>query len=77
MGSYLRGDVIWGPAEGPGRDAVHHVFLAHPEVSNLDVPLGVQHDIIQLQVPAGKRDSISAPPTGRAVPPGAAETEDI
>lgn len=36
--SYLWGNVIRSPTEGPGRDPVHHVFLAHPEVGDFDMP---------------------------------------
>ena len=46
MGAYLWGDIIRGPTEGSGRDPLHHVLLAHPEVSDLDVPFGVQHDVV-------------------------------
>lgn len=61
-GSYLRGDVIWSPTEGPGRDPVHHVLLAHPKVGDLDVSFRIQHDVIELQVPVRKRDGISVLP---------------
>ena len=45
-GAYLWGDVVGGPAEGPGRDAIHHVLLAHPEVRDLNVSFRVQHDVV-------------------------------
>ena len=31
--------------------ALSNSLLAHPKVGDLDVPLLVQHDIVQLQVP--------------------------
>lgn len=74
MGPYLWGDVIWGPTEGSGRDPVHHVLLAHPEVRDLDVPLGVQHDVVQLQVPARKRRSVRPLPQWGVACSGAGET---
>lgn len=56
--SYLWGNVIGSPTEGPGRDSIHHVFLAHPKVGDLDMPFWVQHDVIQLQVPAREQVSV-------------------
>ena len=45
----LRSNVVWGPTERL-RGGIVHVLLAHPEVRDLDVPVLVQHDIVQLQV---------------------------
>ena len=74
-GSYLRGDVIWGPAEGPGRDPIHHVLLTHPKIGNLDVALRIQHDVIQLQVPARKQVASVSFPLHQAVRSAASDTE--
>ena len=49
--THLGGDVVRGPAEGGGPSVLHHVLLAHPKVSDLDVSLGVQQYVVQLQVP--------------------------
>ncbi len=51
---HLRGDVIRRSTEGACRHALIHVFLTHAEVCNLDVALGVQHHIIQLQISEDK-----------------------
>lgn len=48
--SHLRGNVIRRPAEGACGHSLIHVLLTHAEVSNLDVALGVQHHVVQLQI---------------------------
>ena len=48
--THLRGNVIRSAAECPCLVAVIDPFLAEPKVGNLDVALGVQHDIVQLEV---------------------------
>ena len=52
-GGHLGGDVVGGPAEGGGPGVLGHVLLAHPKVGDLDVSLGVQQHVVQLQVPGG------------------------
>lgn len=49
---YLGSYVVRRSAEGLGGDAIQHIFFTHAEIRNLDVALTVQHDIIQLQIPA-------------------------
>ena len=44
--------VVGGTAEGACGDVLGHVLLTHAKVGNLDVSLGVQHHVVQLQVPA-------------------------
>ncbi len=46
--THLRGDVVRGPTKGLGGYSIKHVLLAHAKVSNFDMTLHVQHDIIQL-----------------------------
>lgn len=53
--SHLRCDVVWGATEGACGPAFVHVLLAHAKVSDLDVALGVQHHVVELQVPAAQR----------------------
>lgn len=48
VSAHLRGDVVRGPTEGLGGNSVFHVLLTHAKVSDFDVTLCVQHDIIQL-----------------------------
>lgn len=48
--TYLRGNIVRSPTESACLCISKHVLLAHPKVSNLDVPLVVQEDIVQLQV---------------------------
>lgn len=50
-GPHLRGDVVRRSAEGGGGHAVHDALLAHAKVGKLAVTLGVQQDVVQLQVP--------------------------
>lgn len=52
---YLWCDVVWGAAEGACAHAFIHVLLTHAEVSDLDVALGVQHHVVELQIPAAER----------------------
>lgn len=48
--TYLRGNIVRSPTESACLCISKHVLLAHPKVSNFDVPLIVQEDIVQLQV---------------------------
>lgn len=49
--SHLWCDVVRGAAEGACGHAFVHVLLAHAEIRDLDVALGVQHYVVQLQIP--------------------------
>lgn len=49
--SHLWRDVVRGAAEGARGHAFVHVLLAHAEIRDLDVALGVQHYVVQLQIP--------------------------
>lgn len=51
---YLRGYVVWGPAESAGCGPGENVFFTHAEVSDFDVSFRVQHHIVQFQVPGGR-----------------------
>ena len=51
---YLWGNVVRCAAERGGGHPVLDALLAHAEVGNLDVPLCVEHNVVQLQVPEGK-----------------------
>ena len=51
---YLRSEELWRAAEGACPVAVSHALFAQAEVGDLDVPLRVQQQVIQLQVPANK-----------------------
>lgn len=53
--SHLRCDVVRGAAEGARAHAFIHVLLTHAKVGNLDVALGVQHHVVELQIPAAER----------------------
>ena len=55
VGSHLRGDVVWSAAECLGGHAIPDVLLTHAEVSDFDVSFGIQHDVVQFQVPCGVR----------------------
>jgi len=49
------------PSAGPllvGGPFAHDVLLAHAEVGDLDVSLGVQHHVVQLQVSAAHETSV-------------------
>lgn len=48
VSAHLRSDVVGGPAEGLGGNSVLHVLLTHAKVSDFDVTLRIQHDIIKL-----------------------------
>lgn len=61
---YLGGDIVRGPTEGLGGDAVLHVLFAHAEVGDLDVTLAVQHHVVQLQVPASGVDQTGSERNG-------------
>lgn len=55
--SDLRRDVVWRPAEGVGADPVEDALLAHAKVCQLAVAVCVQQDVVELQVPAGRKQS--------------------
>ena len=48
---HLWGDVVRGTTEGARGQAFIHVFLTHAKVCYLDVAFGVQHHVVQLQIP--------------------------
>lgn len=48
--TYLRGNIVRSPTESACLRISKHVLLAHPKVSNFDVALIVQEDVVQLQV---------------------------
>ena len=52
VSGHLRCDVIRCPTEGGGGDSVEDSLFAHPKVCQLTVALGVQEDVVQLQVSA-------------------------
>ena len=45
------GNIVWGPTECLGSIPIQNSLLAQPKVCNLDVPLLVNHDVVQLEVP--------------------------
>ena len=49
--AYLGGHVVWSAAEGVGGLVEVDLELAHPEVDDSYVPLVVQQEVVQLQVP--------------------------
>lgn len=53
-GANLRCNIVWRPTEGGGFGFSKHVLSTHAEVSNLYVPIFVQHHVVQLQVSWGK-----------------------
>lgn len=59
---YLWGDVVRGPTEGPRCDSIHHVLLAHPEIGDFDMSFWIQHDVVQLQIPAREQANVRAFP---------------
>ena len=44
------GNVVWGAAEGVGHGAVDNVLLGHAHVGNLNVTVGAEHHIVELEV---------------------------
>lgn len=48
---YLRCYVVWGPTEGSGCGPREDILFTHSKVCDLDVSFGIQHHIIQLEVP--------------------------
>lgn len=48
--TYLRGDVVRGSAEGLGGPVARDAFLAHSEVSDLDVAVLIEQHIIKLKI---------------------------
>lgn len=57
---YLRGDVVWGAAEGERSVTFTHALPAHPKVSDLYVALAVEQHVIQLQIPERERERAPA-----------------
>ena len=49
--AYLRSHVVWRAAEGVGGLVEVDLELAHPKVDDSYVPLVVQQEVVQLQVP--------------------------
>jgi len=49
---YLGSDVVRRSAERPRRSVADDALLAHAEVGDLDVSLGVQHHVVQLEISA-------------------------
>ena len=47
---HLGRDVVWRAAEGLGDGVALHLLLAHAKVGDLDVPVLVEQDIVQLEV---------------------------
>ena len=50
--AYLRRQVLWRAAEGPGGAALTHVLFAQPEVGDLDVTVRVEQKVLQLEISA-------------------------
>ena len=48
---YLRSHIVWCPTEGVSSLVQVHLQLAHPEVHDPDVPLIVQEEVVQLEIP--------------------------
>jgi hypothetical protein len=46
--SHLRGQILRGPAEGLGGVAPLDVLLAEPKISNLDMAVLIQQQVLQL-----------------------------
>ena len=49
--NYLWGNIVRGPTKCFCCSSINNAFLAQSEVCNLDVPLLVDHDVVQLEVP--------------------------
>ena len=66
LGDELRGQVLWGPAQGEGLHARCQP-LGKPKVRHLQVSIGVQQQVLRLQIPvlpschAAKRHKVHAP----------------
>lgn len=43
---YLRGYVVWGPAESAGSGPREDVLLTHAKVSDFDVSFSIQHHVV-------------------------------
>ena len=50
--SLTRCEELWRAAECAGPVAVAHALLAEAEIGDLDVTLGVEQEIVELQIPA-------------------------
>lgn len=59
---YLWGNVVGSSTEGPSRDSIHHMLLAHPKISDFDMSFWIQHDVVQLQIPAREQANVRAFP---------------
>ncbi len=51
LGDELRGQVLWSPTKGEGLHAWCQ-FLGETKVCHLQVPTGVQQQVLRLQIPA-------------------------
>jgi len=51
LGDKLRGQVLWSPTQGEGLHAWCQP-LGKPKVCHLQVPVGVQQQVLRLQIPA-------------------------
>ena len=49
--TYFRRKVAWGAAKGGGHLVAENLIFAETKVDHLDVPVPVQQEILQLQVP--------------------------
>ena len=68
-GAHLGGQVLGRPAEGLHGGAILDALLAQPEVGDLDVPVLVQHEVLQLQAAASASARLPVPPPSPALPP--------
>jgi len=51
LGDELRGQILWGPTQGEGLHAWCQPF-GKPKVRHLQVAIGVQQQVLRLQIPA-------------------------
>lgn len=49
LSGYLWGQVLWGATEGLHGGPIADALLAEAEVGDLDVPIFVQHEVLQLE----------------------------
>lgn len=52
LGGLTRREELGRAAERAGPVAVAHALLAEPEISDLDVTLRVEQEVVELQIPA-------------------------
>ena len=48
--NHLRGDVIRGAAECPSLVSIANALFAESKVRDLDMTVGIEHDVVQLEV---------------------------